>query len=43
MPMPIHQLDEDRESDPLLLEEYEHFLSVRQKELLKSTYEPSVI
>jgi site-specific recombinase XerD len=27
MPMSIHQLDEDRESDPLLLEEYEHFLS----------------
>ncbi len=27
MPMPIHRLDEDQESDHLLLEEYEHFLS----------------
>ena len=25
--MPIHRLDEDQESDHLLLEEYEHFLS----------------
>jgi site-specific recombinase XerD len=25
--MPIHRLDEHQESDPLLLEEYEHFLS----------------
>ncbi len=32
--MPIHQLDEDQESDHLLLEEYEHSLSGKAEDHL---------